>query len=706
MIESPTFASLGLSEALVQALKKIGFEHPTEVQTKTIPPILEGKDIFAQSKTGSGKTGSFAIPTLERLLNSSIDGEKRIRAVVLSPTRELAQQTHDLFKQVGVGLGFDSHLIIGGENIEKQKDLLSKNPPDILVATPGRLCDLNKQRITDLSNVEILIFDEADRLFDMGFKKEIQSILAVIPYTRQLIMVSATTNMDVMSTAYQFKSIPEEIKLSEDELLVDKIDHKLAMLSRDEKMPLLVKILRDFTDPYALVFCNTQIQTHLVAEWLKVCGFAASPISGGLSQNKRTRLMEDFRSRKIQLLVCTDVAARGLDINDVNLVINYDLPQDAENYVHRIGRTGRAGKSGEAISFCAHEDCENLESIYKYIDSSIPKLELTDEDFAKDIPPKPYIDYKTLQVVESRQNTRKEAPRAKERSRDAREGRRERQGDSSMDQQAHENFRPQRLPATSIPTFYPSQSKRPDSREFVAVAYNDKDVENKALGYFQVGDSEILDKKILKKGLPRFILFGARKCEYLITLKPIYKRVLQPYLEQILSFGELELNVNVSFKNGTVTVRFWGPDEGLLMRNRRELLFAFEHLSKTYIQRKVKLPKELRWNFACGALGQERGNEQFRSSPERRNDRGRGTRPTRDARPRRFHNGDFNENGLLEMAKETKEKILNSGETIILGPYNSKERRVIHQFFSEQNNFTTHSIGEGPLKKIEVGIRA
>ena len=310
-----TFRDFDLNPELIKGLDKAGFTKPSPIQEMTIKPILEGKDIFAQAETGSGKTGSFAIPILEDLAKhrelTPEDGEPLY--LVLSPTRELAQQTDKVFKEFGTEMGITTVCLIGGESIQKQKELLSKKP-HVLVGTPGRILDLLRQKSTSLSKVKGVVFDEADRLFDMGFQKDVEAIVSKAPKSRQLIMVSATSNQEVLRLAYRLHSDPLELRLNVDDLTVDNIDQKLALIDSKEKMPLLVNILRNHKDTYAIVFCNTQIQTHVVAEWLAQLGFPAKAISGALSQNKRTRLMQEFRDRKVTILVCTDVAARGLDI--------------------------------------------------------------------------------------------------------------------------------------------------------------------------------------------------------------------------------------------------------------------------------------------------------------------------------------------------------------------------------------------------------
>ena len=357
-----TFDQLTLEPELIKSLDKINFKTPTPIQANVIPFLKESHDIIALAETGSGKTAAFIIPLIHKILQEGAEKLNEIRYVVLSPTRELAQQIHEVCQSIGNHVGVTAACLIGGENIQKQKELVAKRP-HFLIATPGRLKDLFQQKVVSFKKIHGVVLDEADRLLDMGFKDEICFLLYQTPKNRQLMMFSATGNHELSNIAYRFEASPKEVNLLTPNLVVDKIHHTMAQVGDNEKMPLLTYLLKANSDAYALIFCNTKSETHIVAKWLQRLNFPAEGISGDLAQNKRTRLLADFRSKKIRFLVCTDVAARGLDIKDINLVINYDLPQDPSNYIHRIGRTGRAGTSGRAISFCGFSDCENLEAI-------------------------------------------------------------------------------------------------------------------------------------------------------------------------------------------------------------------------------------------------------------------------------------------------------------------------------------------------------
>ncbi len=671
MDTTTSFKDFGLKENLLHSLTTNGFENASPIQEMTIPPILEGKDIFAQAETGSGKTGSFAIPIIELLLrNGDLDKKESTPSlyVVLSPTRELAQQTHKVFNQFGLPLGLRSSCIIGGESMDKQKESLTKGA-HVLIATPGRLKDFIRQRVIDLSQCRGVVFDEADRLFDMGFKKEIEGILATVPKTRQLIMVSATSNLDVLNTAYKFHSDPLELKLNEDSLLVDHIDHKVAMISQEEKMPLLVSLLRKQENAYAIVFCNTQLQTHLVAEWLRKMDFKAKPISGRMPQNKRTRLMEEFRSKVVTILVCTDVAARGLDIKDINFVVNYDLPQDAVNYVHRIGRTGRAGKSGQAISFCAYEDCEHFDGINELIQIPIPKLHLTDEDFATNICKKPYLDFKTLQVVERDNRDRK--PNNKNKDRQASRDNRERKPrDNQRTQRSEIKKTPQpRTTETMKAVQMTSDTPKVDRRFFEITSTQQAKAEELAIQHFGLKDSGLLGVEILEKGKKKFIFFGPRKNKYRYFVKPIYKRILTPFLIELVKKSQLNLNFRVSFKEPYIRVSFSGRDEGLLLKNNNELLYSFEHLMRKYLNQTIRIPQGVKFSVRC------------------------------------YKNSKKQEKDLMELINQTKSKVERDNKAVLLKPLTAADRRIVHQFISEDPKFKTTSIGDGRLKRIEVSLK-
>jgi len=630
-----------------------GFKNATPIQELTMQPILSGKDVFAQAETGSGKTCAFVIPILEQILRDEKSGEIKAhesRYAILSPTRELAQQTNKVFQQFGKKLGIESCCIIGGESIEKQKDLIGKGV-HVLVATPGRLADLVKQQVVSLNNCKGVVFDEADRLFDMGFKKDIEFILSKASRNRQLIMLSATSNQDVLRTAYKFNSQPEELRLNVDNLLVDQIEHKLAMVSSEEKFPLLVNLLRKKENDYAIVFFNTQIQTHFVAEWLILMGFKAKPISGRLPQDKRTALMAEFRAKKTTILCCTDVAARGLDIKNVNIVINYDLPQEAAHYVHRVGRTGRAGEAGFAISFCAHEDCEYLDPINKLINAKIEKIHLEDIDFATDICKKPYIDRKTLKLIPPKSYSSKQERRPRENVK-------------------KEPVKIEKREDKIVQNVEPNKP-RIDRRFFEMEAYHIKDARLKAMQFLRITDEELLGHEILHAGRKKYFFFGPQMTRYKFFIKPLYSKLLLPFLINIIKMAKLDLYVKVSFRNGSLQVTFNGQDEKLLTKNYFELLNSFEHLIITYLQSRIVIHRNLNIQVRC-----------FRSEEKTTDDQ-----------------------TLINLAEKIKKQVLETNQPAMLTPMNSSERRIIHQHFANDKEVKTVSIGDSHLKQIQVSLK-
>ena len=627
----------------------------------TIPAIKADEDIFAQAETGSGKTGSFAIPLINKLMATDLSLEaKKTYYIILSPTRELAQQTHKVFNDLGHEHGIKSVSVIGGESIEKQQKELEAGC-HVLVGTPGRLVDLIKQKIVVVDSVRGIVFDEADRLFDMGFQKDIDFTLSKLPKSRQLIMVSATSNREVMRTAYKHGSEPREIVLNHDSLLVDHIDHKLAMMTKDEKIPFLVHLLRQQEDAYAIVFCNTQLQTHLVAEWLKAMDFKAKPISGRLAQNKRTKLLKDFRSKQTTILVCTDVAARGLDIKNVNLVVNYDLPSEAANYVHRIGRTGRAGEDGIAISLCAHEDCQHLDAIYELIETKIEKMKLSNDDFATDIVKKPYIDKKTLKVSE-RSNTKRSSETTKETRK---------KKDTTKNNQSTNKQKP----IVEKVSVNMENSDNTDRRFFETTSTSYKDATQQALNFFRMDEPGMLNHEVLAKGSKKFFFFGPRQVTYKFSIKPIYKKLLLPYLIEILKLANLDLFVRVSFKEPHLRVSFSGKDEGLLLKNKGELLRSFEQIIKIYLQKRIVLHQGIKFNINVP-----------------RNKRS-------DSK-----NQGLNQESLIKIAEALKSQVLENQEPAQSKTLSPGERRIIHQHFQDDEQVTTSSVGDGRFKKVEVSL--
>ncbi len=646
---------------LLASLVRVGFEKTSPIQELTLLPILDGKDIFAQAETGSGKTGAFAIPIIQQILTQGmmdkIDFGKSLYAV-LSPTRELAQQTHTVFQQLGNELGIKAACIIGGESIVTQKQLIGQGV-HVLVATPGRLSDLIRQKEIDLSECKGIVFDEADRLFDMGFKNDIEFILSQAPKNRQLIMVSATNNQDVLRTAYKFHSTPEEIKVSVDSLLVDNIDHQIAMINTEEKFSFLMKLLEEQKDSYAMVFCNTQFKTHLVAEWLIAMGVKASPISGRLPQNRRTKLLEDFRSKKITILVCTDVAARGLDIKNVPLVVNYELPSEASNYVHRIGRTGRAGEKGYAVSLCAHEDCEYLDAINKFINTKIPKMNITDDSFAKNICRKPIIDRETLKVIQ-----KPETRRRPERSSDMQTTTTQRRV-TPVAQQSKQGPRM----ASSI-----SQNKK---QFFEVTSSSFQEAEKNALDFFKINDKKMLGHEIIKQGPKKFFFFGPAQTLYKFFVGPNFQKILEPFWVETIRLMGLDLHVVVRFEAPHLRIVFSGKDEHLLLQQGSELLEAFDQITRLALYRKMDLPYGLKIHVNT--------SREKITTPD-------------------ICNIDDNQADLVKMAEQIREEVLSSRTPVFTATLSPADRRIIHLHLESDPQISTQSIGDGHFKKIKISF--
>ncbi|XSS62975.1 DEAD/DEAH box helicase [Pseudomonas sp. B11] len=363
-----SFASLGLSEALVGAIEAAGYTQPTPVQQRAIPAVLQGRDLMVAAQTGTGKTGGFALPILERLFpnghpdKSQRHGPRQPRVLVLTPTRELAAQVHDSFKLYARDLKFVSACIFGGVGMNPQVQAMARGV-DVLVACPGRLLDLAGQGSIDLSHVEILVLDEADRMLDMGFVHDVKKVLARLPAKRQNLLFSATFSKDITDLASKLLHDPERIEVTPPNTTVERIEQRVFRLPASHKRALLAHLITAGAWEQVLVFTRTKHGANRLAEYLDKHGLSAMAIHGNKSQNARTKALADFKAGEVRILVATDIAARGLDIDQLPHVVNFELPNVDEDYVHRIGRTGRAGRSGEAISLVAPDEEKLLKSI-------------------------------------------------------------------------------------------------------------------------------------------------------------------------------------------------------------------------------------------------------------------------------------------------------------------------------------------------------
>jgi ATP-dependent RNA helicase RhlB len=369
------FDDLTLHDSVRAGIRDAGFEFCTPIQATSLPIALEPRDVAGQAQTGTGKTAAFLVATFQRMLASSpvADDRKQPRALMLAPTRELAVQIAKDAELLGSHTGFKVALAFGGTDYEKQRRTI-EGGIDILVGTPGRIIDYFKQGVFKLDRIEVLVLDEADRMFDLGFIKDIRYVLRRLPPPEQRLnmLFSATLSHRVMELAYEHMNEPELIRIEPDKVTADRVRQAIFFPSNAEKLPLLVGLIREMGAGRIMVFVNMKREAERVEAALEANGIHASAISGDVPQKKRLRMLMQFQSGELQVLIGTDVASRGLHIPDVQYIINYDLPQDAEDYVHRIGRTARAGAAGDAISFGCETYAMSLPDIEEYIGHKIP----------------------------------------------------------------------------------------------------------------------------------------------------------------------------------------------------------------------------------------------------------------------------------------------------------------------------------------------
>jgi ATP-dependent RNA helicase RhlE len=366
-----TFSDLKLISPLLTALDKMGYLTPTPIQQQSIPGILEGRDIFGCAQTGTGKTAAFALPILQLMHAKKNPGAPRkIQALVLAPTRELALQISDNFKAYSKHLSISHALIFGGVSQNPQVAALRKGV-DVLIATPGRLLDLMQQGHISLSHVQYFVLDEADRMLDMGFIKDIKRIISRLPAKKQTLFFSATVSPDIQKLANTLLINPLSVSVTPVSSTSSLVEQKVYYVSKENKRSLLKYVLKDGKIEHALVFTRTKRGADKVAKELNSSGIKAEAIHGNKSQNARERALKGFKDRSIRILVATDIASRGIDVDKLTHVINYEIPEQAETYVHRIGRTGRAGSSGIALSFCAQDELSYLKDIHKLIKKNI-----------------------------------------------------------------------------------------------------------------------------------------------------------------------------------------------------------------------------------------------------------------------------------------------------------------------------------------------
>ena len=379
------FDELALPESLGKGIAEAGFTECTPIQEMTFPLTLNGKDVAGRGQTGTGKTAAFLITLFDRLLKNDQGPGQNPRALILAPTRELVVQIHQDALLLGKHCGFSVQAVYGGVDYNKQRDDL-RHGADVVIGTPGRLIDYLKQKVYTLSDVEMLVIDEADRMFDMGFIGDLRFILRRLPTfdKRQNLMFSATLNHRVMELAYEFMNMPEKVSVTGDQMTADNIEEILFHVSRQEKFPLLLGLLRREGMERTMIFVNTKREGEYLQTRLLANDQPCRMISGDVAQEKRLRIMRDFKEGKLPMLIATDVASRGLHIEGVSHVVNYDLPEDCEDYVHRIGRTARAGAEGKAISLADEQGVLSLEAIEEYIGHPIPTEWAEDELFVTD----------------------------------------------------------------------------------------------------------------------------------------------------------------------------------------------------------------------------------------------------------------------------------------------------------------------------------
>ncbi|MFK7854521.1 MAG: DEAD/DEAH box helicase [Granulosicoccus sp.] len=386
-----TFEELNLPEPLLRATVEMGFSNCTEIQGLTLPVISSGQDVAAQAQTGTGKTAAFLLGSFSRLLaNEAVDRRKdQPRMLIIAPTRELAIQIKKDADALGAHTSLKCSVVYGGIDYDKQRKELAAGV-DVLIGTPGRLIDYFKQKVFDLKKIEIAVLDEADRMFDLGFIADIRFLLRRMPEpTQRLSMLfSATLSHRVMELAYEHMDNPEQIKTVQTGVTADGVRQALYQPGSDEKIPLLLGLLTSLEPPRSIIFVNTKRTAEKIEGFLLGNGFACGTLSGDVKQNRRQRILADFTAGKLPVLIATDVAARGLHIDEVSHVFNYDLPQQAEDYVHRIGRTARAGTQGVAVSFACENYSFSLPEIQDYIGQSIPLEMITDELLITPKPPK------------------------------------------------------------------------------------------------------------------------------------------------------------------------------------------------------------------------------------------------------------------------------------------------------------------------------
>jgi len=374
------FSDYNISPLIKEQLAIMGFNKPTDIQFKAIKHILDGEDVMAVAQTGTGKTAAFAIPVIDKLESRNRKGYKGIRCLVMVPTRELAKQISGVFNEIGKRTRIKTFGLFGGVEQEQQIRTLD-NGLDVLVTTPGRMFDLISQGHLDISKLEFLVLDEADLMLDLGFMKDIQDVMKHIPNRRQTLFFTATISKKIKSLAYTVVREAIRIQISPKNPVAKNIDHAVAFVDMDDKRFFLENILKEYEEKQFIVFARTKVRVERIVAAMQRVGVKSEALHGGIEQKERFVILDRFRSGENKVLITTDVAARGIDIPTMDYVINYDLPDDAENYVHRCGRTGRGNKKGQALSFCSEAEKPLLEAIEAYTGEEIEQYEISKDDY-------------------------------------------------------------------------------------------------------------------------------------------------------------------------------------------------------------------------------------------------------------------------------------------------------------------------------------
>ena len=373
------FSDYPISTLIIEQLESMDFRKPTDIQFKSIKHILEGEDVMAVAQTGTGKTAAFAIPVIDRIEKRKRKGYKGVRCLVMVPTRELAKQIGSVFTEIGKRTSVKSYGLFGGTDQDQQIRTL-KNGVDVLVTTPGRMFDLISQGHLDVSQLEVLVLDEADLMLDLGFNKDIKDVMKHIPKNRQTLFFSATISKKIKSLAYDVVRDAIRIQISPKNPVAQNIDHAVAFIQMDDKRFFLENILKEYPENMFIVFARTKVRVERIVAAMERVGVKTEALHGGIEQKDRFAILDRFRAGENRVLITTDVAARGIDIPSMDYVINYDLPDDPENYVHRCGRTGRGNRRGQALSFCSDSEKKLLEDIEEYTGEEIEHYEIDPND--------------------------------------------------------------------------------------------------------------------------------------------------------------------------------------------------------------------------------------------------------------------------------------------------------------------------------------